>query len=54
MAIDWSLAGQIGGVGFGYVFGLLLLLAIVIWLTGLIIKKFSASKDESGETKKGA
>ena len=54
MAIDWSLAGQIGGVGFGYVFGLLLLLAIVIWLTGLIISKISTSKDESGETKKGA
>ena len=53
MAIDWSLAGQIGGVGFGMVFALLIVLAVVVWLTGLAVTRAGTAKDESGERKGG-
>jgi Na+-transporting methylmalonyl-CoA/oxaloacetate decarboxylase gamma subunit len=51
MAIDWGLAGQIGGVGFGMVFALLIVLAVVVWLTGLAVIR--AGKDESSDRKGG-
>lgn len=54
MGIDWGFAGQIGGVGFGMVFALLVILAGVIWLTGLVIIKTSTSKSETSNKKKGA
>ena len=54
MAIDWGLAGRIGGTGFGIVFAVLIILAIAIWLTGLVISKVGTSKDETGEREKGA
>ena len=34
MEIPWEQAGQVGGIGFGMVFLLLVILAIVIWLVG--------------------
>jgi Na+-transporting methylmalonyl-CoA/oxaloacetate decarboxylase gamma subunit len=52
-AVDWGQAWQIGGVGFGVVFGILILLAITIWLVGLVLNKISASKNETAEKKKG-
>ena len=54
MAVDWGLAGRIGGVGFGIVFAVLIILAVVIWLTGLVISKISTSKGEANDSKKGA
>ncbi|MFC2002207.1 OadG family protein [Chloroflexota bacterium] len=54
MSIDWGFAGQVGGVGFGMVFALLIILAIVIWLTGLLDNKISADKNKIDNTKKGA
>ncbi len=56
MAIDWTWgqAAQIGGVGFGVVFAVLLILASAIWLTGLVISKTNIAKDETGDSKKGA
>ena len=54
MAIDWGFAGQVGGVGFGMVFILLIILAIVIWLTGLAVSKSSFNKDKTEDTQKGA
>lgn len=39
MGIDWSLAGQIGGIGFGLVFVVLTVLALAIWLVGLVLSK---------------
>ena len=54
MAIDWGLAGKIGGIGFGTVFVVLIILAIAIWLTGLVTRKIAASKDETTEKEKGA
>ena len=54
MAVDWGLAGQIGGVGFSTVFTVLIILAVAIWLTGLMISKIGSSEDETSDKKKGA
>ena len=54
MGIDWGFAGQVGGVGFGMVFALLIILAIVIWLTGLVVNKPSTDKNKTDDAKKGA
>ena len=54
MAIDWGLAGQIGGMGFGIVFAVLIILAIAIWLTGLVVRKIGGSEEETSNRKKGA
>lgn len=53
MGVDWGFAGQIGGVGFGMVFALLIILAVVIWLTGLVVTKTSTGKAETGDKKEG-
>ena len=54
MGVDWGLAGQVGGMGFGMVFFLLIVLAIVIWLTGRAVTRPSAGKDKTNNTEKGA
>ena len=51
--VDWGLAGQIGGIGFGMVFALLIILAVVIWLIGVVLNKISIRKSETGDEKKG-
>ena len=53
MAIDWGFAGQVGGIGFGLVIVVLIILALVIWLTGLVLSKIGASKAETDDKKKG-
>ncbi|MFC2071561.1 OadG family protein [Chloroflexota bacterium] len=53
MAVDWGFAGQVGGVGFGTVFALLIILGVVIWLTGLVFGKISTGKAEANNEKKG-
>ena len=53
MAVDWGQAWQIGGVGFGVVFAILIILAIVIWLVGLVLGKIGVSTDEIKDKKKG-
>ena len=52
MGIDWGFAGQIGGFGFGLVFVVLIILAIAVWLVGMVLKKISADKDKSKEVDK--
>ena len=52
MAVDWGFAGQVGGVGFGMVFALLIILAIVIWVVGLILNRIGTGKAEAGDKKK--
>ena len=52
MEVDWGQALQVGGVGFGMVFALLITLAIIIWLTGLLLSKISAGKVEASDNKK--
>ena len=53
MAVDWGTAGQIGGVGFGLVFAVLIVLALAIWLTGLVLNKTGTGKVEISSKKKG-
>lgn len=54
MTIDWGQAWQIGGVGFGTVFLVLIILAVAVWLTGFVIGKMEAGKEETGDNEKGA
>ncbi len=53
MGVDWGFAGQVGGVGFGMVFALLIILAVVIRLTGVMLNKISIRNSENGDGKKG-
>ena len=52
MGVDWGFAGQVGGMGFGMVFALVIVLAVIIWLTGLVVNKLNI--DKTNDTKKGA
>ena len=45
----WAQAGQIGGVGFGLVFLVLIILAVAIRVVGLVLGRTS----EAGDKKKG-
>ena len=54
MTVDWGFAGQIGGIGFGMVFMLLVILAVVIWLVGVVLNRISIGKGETSDKKKGA
>jgi len=54
MGIDWSFAGQVGGAGFGMVFALLIILAIVIWLTGRLANRNRGTEEKSDDDQKGA
>jgi Na+-transporting methylmalonyl-CoA/oxaloacetate decarboxylase gamma subunit len=51
MEIDWVQAWQVSGIGFGLVFVVLAILAVVTWLTSLIINRKGSGGDEA-ETKK--
>ena len=55
MAVEWTWAqaGQVGGIGFGLVFAVLIILALTIWLTGLVFSKIGAGKAEVSDKKKG-
>ena len=51
MGVDWGLAGQIGGIGFGLVFVVLTVLALAIWLVGLVLSKIGSGKGGTGNRK---
>ncbi len=53
MAVDWGFAGQVGGIGFGLVIAVLIILALVIWLTGLVLSKIGIGEAEASDKKKG-
>ena len=53
MGIDWGFAGQVGIIGFGMVFALLVILAGVIWLTGLVVNRTSTIKNKTDNQEKG-
>ncbi len=55
MAVEWTWAqaGQIGGIGFGLVFAVLIILALAIWLTGLVLGKIGTGKAEASNKRKG-
>ena len=44
MEIDWGEAWQIGGIGFGLVFVVLAILAVAIWLIGLLLRKIDSRR----------
>lgn len=56
MEVDWAQAWQIGGIGFGLVFVVLIVLAFAIWLTGLLLSKTiggnNAAKEKQESQKK--
>jgi len=54
MGVDWGYAGQVGGVGFGIVFLVLIALSLAMWITGLVLRKIGAGKETTSDTKKGA
>ena len=54
MGVDWSFAGQVGGVGFGMVFALLIILAVVIWLTGRLVNRNGNTEEKEDDNQKGA
>ena len=53
MEVPWGQALQLGGVGFGMVFALLIILVIVKGLTGLATSQVGIDKDETDDKKKG-
>ena len=53
MEVPWGQALQVGGVGFGLVFAVLIILALAVWLTGLMLGKIGSGKAEAGGKKKG-
>jgi len=53
MGVDWGFAGQIGGFGFSLVFLVLIILAVAIWLVGLVLRKIGTSEAETSDKKKG-
>ena len=46
MAVDWARAFEIGGTGFGTVFLVLVILAVVIFLIGRGVKRINRDKDK--------
>lgn len=51
MAVDWGFAAQVGGLGFGLVFTVLVMLALVIRLVSLVIGKFTTGQVDTGARK---
>ena len=37
--IDWSLVAKVAGGGFGITIFVLIVLAVMVWITGLILQK---------------
>ena len=54
MSVDWGFASQVGGVGFGMVFLLLVILAAVVWLLGMVLGKGKMDKGKTANKKEGA
>jgi len=54
MVIDWNLARQVGGIGFGLVFLVLITLTFLTWLFGAIAGRLGSGKDKTRDEQKGA
>ncbi len=52
MEASWIQAVQVGVIGFSTVFVVLVILAVVIWLTGLVVNRTSAGKNKTDKTEK--
>ena len=53
MGVAWGQAFQIGGIGFGTVFLVLVILAVVIVLVGLAIRRAGRGGGEAKSEQKG-
>ncbi|MEE8194650.1 MAG: OadG family protein [Dehalococcoidales bacterium] len=53
MEVDWARAWQIGGIGFGLVFAVLVILALTMWLTGLVLNRIGTGADNGQENQGG-
>ncbi len=42
----WREASTIGGVGFGLVFAVLIILALIIWITGKLLHRYDWAREE--------
>ena len=49
MEVDWGYAVRIGGIGFGTVFLVLVVLAAVISIIGLAAKRSSRNKENAAQ-----
>ena len=45
--IDWNLAAQIAGGGFGVTILVLIILSVVIWVVGLVMQRTQAKGEET-------
>ena len=53
MGVDWGQAFHIGGVGFGTVFLVLVILAVAISLVAIAVRRISRGKDNANSEHKG-
>jgi len=51
--VDWDLAFKVVGVGFVGVFLVLSLVALMMWLTGLVLSRLGGHGGEKGNNEKG-
>jgi len=51
-AINWAEAWQVSGMGFGLVFIVLAILAIAVWLVGLVLRRMDSGGSETTEENK--
>jgi len=47
--IDWGLTGKIAGGGFLMVFAILAILALLVWIAGLGVRRFQRGRSKSEE-----
>ena len=47
MTIDWGEAGLLAGRGFGAVFLILIILAVVTWLVGFVFQRIKRGQEEA-------
>ena len=52
-AVDWDLAFEVVGVGFVGVFLVLSLVALTMWLTGVVLSRLGGRGGEKGNNEKG-
>lgn len=45
--VDWGTAGALAGKGFGTVFAVLVILALITWLMGFVSQRIKKSKEEA-------
>lgn len=51
--IDWNLVSKIAGGGFGVTILVLIILSLIAWITGIVIRKVQAKDQEKeAEAKK--